>query len=121
MSRSLPNYIRSYRRKSALSQGDIAFLLGQQAGTTVLRHEDDQRVPTLDAALAYAAVFRTDPRELFAGRYEEAERLVRERARELAGAVAPKTLGATVDQRTAYLLSLAESPESYTVPCDEGW
>ena len=69
MSKPLPNYIRSFRRKADLSQDDLAQLLGRVAGSTPLRHEDYQRIPLLETALRYAAIFRTDPRELFAGCY----------------------------------------------------
>lgn len=85
-SRSLPNYIRSLRRKNSVSQKELARLTGGTSGTSVLRHEANQRTPHLDTALAYAHVLGIDPRELFAGRFEDiqvrtqknAKRLLRE-------------------------------------------
>ena len=68
MQSSLPNYIRTYRRQAFLSQEELAFLLGSSAGTTVVRHETNQRVPKLDTALTYAVALQVDTRELFAGR-----------------------------------------------------
>ena len=51
MKSSLSNYIRTHRRRVFLSQEELAFLLGHSAGTTVVRHETDERVPKLDTAL----------------------------------------------------------------------
>jgi transcriptional regulator with XRE-family HTH domain len=81
---SLPNYLRTNRKRLALSQEEVAFLLGANGmdrGIKVSREENDAREPSLLTALAYEAIYGTPVRELFAGLYEQEERKVAERAR----------------------------------------
>lgn len=118
MNRSLPNYIRTFRRKAGLSQEEVAFLLGHENGTTVLRHENDQRIPVLDTALAYAAIFQTDPRELFAGRFEVNQATIQSRARLLLTRSLSEERPMSAAKAT-FLRVLAEDDEPYFVPCDE--
>jgi transcriptional regulator with XRE-family HTH domain len=68
-SNSLPHYLRTYRRRSALSQGQLAWLLGCQAGSKVSRYERFARTPNLQTVFAYEIIFRTPARELFAGTF----------------------------------------------------
>jgi transcriptional regulator with XRE-family HTH domain len=79
--RQLPNYLRSHRKRLALSQGEMAFLLGSQSGTKVSRYEHFAREPSLAAALAFEVIFQKPVRELFAGRYREIVRQVAARAK----------------------------------------
>ena len=88
-------------------------------GTTVLRHEADQRVPTLAMALTYAVILRADPRELFAGRYEDAEGAVLLRARELLARSREELPTPDVAAKVAYLEDLVAAPEPHAVPCEE--
>jgi transcriptional regulator with XRE-family HTH domain len=81
---SLPNYLRNYRKRLALPQEEVAFLLGVNGvdrGIKVSRDENDAREPNLLTALAYEAIYGTSVRELFAGLYEQEVRKVAERAR----------------------------------------
>ena len=116
MSKPLPNYIRTFRRKADLSQDELARLLGGVAGSTALRHEDYQRVPLLETALRYAAIFRTDPRELFAGCYAKESEVVRENARALL-----KELDASSasKRKIAFLKALAKETDMHYEPCEE--
>jgi transcriptional regulator with XRE-family HTH domain len=80
----LPNYLRTNRKRLLLSQEEVAFLLGVNGpdrGIKVSRDENDARLPTLETALAYEAIYGTPVRELYAGLYEQAEQEVAERAR----------------------------------------
>ena len=83
-SRKLPNYLKTHRKRVGFSQEELAFLLGFQNPAIVSRYELSVRQPSLQTALAYEAVFGTPLPELFAGVYEEIEREVAGRARELA-------------------------------------
>ena len=83
MSKKLPNYLRTYRRHSALSQREMAFLLGSRRGSKVSRHEQSARVPSIEALLGYEVVLGVPLRMLFAGIYEKVEAVVRERAKAL--------------------------------------
>lgn len=70
---SLPNYLRTNRKHIALSQEEVAFLLGLKGmdkENKVSRDENNLRIPTLEFALAYEAIYGKPIRELFAGLYE---------------------------------------------------
>ena len=78
----LPNYLRTTRKRTALSQEEVAFLLGvngMDKGIKVCRDENLARVPTLQIALAYEAIYGIPVRNLFAGLYERVEQKVAER------------------------------------------
>ena len=93
----LPNYLRANRKRLALSQDDVAFLLGTQSGAKVCRYERFVREPNLETALAYEAIFKRTASELFSGLYQRAEREVAARARTLV----KKLDGGKADGRTA--------------------
>ena len=83
---SLSNYLRTHRKRLALSQEEVAFLLGVKGmdkGIKVCRDESLAREPSLQTALAYEAIYSKPVRELFAGLYEQIEREVAERAKVL--------------------------------------
>ena len=79
----LPNYLRSNRKRLALSQEEVAFLLGSESATTVCRYERFLRNPSLETALAYEAMFKRSVSELFPGLYQKAEQEVAARAKAL--------------------------------------
>jgi transcriptional regulator with XRE-family HTH domain len=81
----LPNYLRANRKRLALSQKEVAYLLGSESGAKVSRYEQFARSPSLETALAYEAIFQKPIRELFAGLYEKIEQQVGTRAKALAG------------------------------------
>ena len=71
---SLPNYLRTNRKHISLSQEEVAFLLGMKGMAKekkVSRDENNMRIPTLEFALAYEAIYGKPIRELFAGLYEQ--------------------------------------------------
>jgi len=77
----LENYLRSYRKRAGLSQGELAYLLGARDGTKISRYERFTRKPSLETALAYEAILGTPARDLFAGVYARAEQSAARRAR----------------------------------------
>ena len=80
----LPDYLRAYRRKSGLTQREVAFLLGIHNGAQVSRYEKRHRVPPLPTALAFEAVFGIPVGELFAGVKERIAQDVERRLKRLA-------------------------------------
>lgn len=80
----LSNYLRSNRKRIALSQGEVAFLLGQKTSSQISRYERFEHLPGLEAALAYEVIFKSPLSEIFGGLYQDIEREVAERARILA-------------------------------------
>lgn len=77
---SLRNHLRINRKRNALSQEEVAFLLGAKGetkGSNVSRDEKGAREPTLRAALAYKVIYGKPVCELFPGLYEQVEQDVR--------------------------------------------
>lgn len=63
--RTITPYLRALRRRSSLSQEDVAFLLGTYTGTRVSRHETGVCVPPLEVALAYEIIFGTGTADIY--------------------------------------------------------
>ena len=103
----LPNYLRANRKRLALSQDEVAFLLGAQTGTKVCRYERFVREPSLETALAYEAIFKTSASELFGGLYQKVEREVAERAKKLAARNGHGRPGAPTARKRQSLAELA--------------
>jgi len=80
MSHKLQNYLRTYRKRSGLSQDEVAYLLGRQTGTKVSRYERFARKPSLESLFAYEVMFGAPARELFAGAYQKVEKRILNRA-----------------------------------------
>jgi transcriptional regulator with XRE-family HTH domain len=79
----LSHHLRANRKRLALSQEDVAFLLGADDGAQVSKYEHFGRTPTLETALAYEVITKRSMSELFGGMYQDAEEQVAERARVL--------------------------------------
>jgi transcriptional regulator with XRE-family HTH domain len=79
----LPNHLRANRKRLALYQDEVAFLLGAQNGDQVCRYEQFDRVPSLETALAFEAMFKRSVSELFPGLYQRIEQEVAARAKGL--------------------------------------
>ena len=82
--RKLKNYIRAHRKRSWLSQSEVAMLVGSQTGASVSRHECFRRLPALSTGLAYEIIFGIPMRELFPGLFEDVQRATLARANTLA-------------------------------------
>ena len=78
-SHRLENYLRTYRRKSGLTQREVSFLLGRKDGAQLSRYERRRRLPPLRAALALEAIFKVPLAELFAGVRQGVDREISER------------------------------------------
>lgn len=59
------NYLRSYRLRWGLSQGELANLLGWKGPEVISRIEKKQRAPTLRLMIACFILFGTPAAELF--------------------------------------------------------
>lgn len=64
-------FLRSHRKRSGLSQKELALLIGYPNEGSVSRHERLYCVPPFHIALAYEAVFRISVSGLFPGAYSE--------------------------------------------------
>jgi len=80
MQRKLPNYLRTYRKRAGLTQGEVAFLLDGLSGAKVSRDERRTRRPNLRTAFGYQVIFGAAAHELLAGLFAEVEQNVIRRA-----------------------------------------
>lgn len=103
-SRKLQNYLRTHRKRSRLSQDDVAFLLGSRTGARVSRYEHFRRQPTLQTAFAYEVIFGIPAQELFGGLYEEVQRATVRRTHKFA----EKVRGWSPARRPAHTLNLLQ-------------
>ena len=79
--RDFPNQLRTIRKRSGLSQDEVAFLLEGENGGMISRYEQFNRMPSFETACALVALFGTPGRELFAGTFERVKRQLAKRAR----------------------------------------
>lgn len=80
---SVANYLRTYRKRSGLTQREVAFLLGCKDAGQVSRYERRRRLPTLRTALACASILRVPLEKLFAGIQQEVDEEASERLAKL--------------------------------------
>lgn len=80
----LTNYLRTFRKRSHLSQGEVAYLLGSGSGCKVSRYERFARVPNLQTAMAFEIIYGVSVKDLFAGIFRKVEKKIVGRARLLA-------------------------------------
>jgi len=106
-SNSVGTYLRFLRRKSGLSQRELARILGSVTATQVSRHERSVMPPTLIAAFGYQVVFQAPVSEIFPGLFHTIETGVVERLEafehELGGSAAKGRAAALVARRMEWL------------------
>lgn len=68
--KAIASYVRTHRKKSGLTQVEIAKLLGHRNSGRVSRHERGITLPSLSVALGYEAIFRVPVAELFPSVHE---------------------------------------------------
>ena len=72
------NYLRSHRRKSGLSQRELANIVGYVTQAPVSEHERSVTIPALLIAMSYEVVFRVPLSELFPALYATVEANIEE-------------------------------------------
>lgn len=77
------SYLRPLRRRWALTQAEVAFLVGTRTNITIGRMEALRSYPSLAHAIAFSILFDTPPHELFPELYGKAYQFVLARAEEL--------------------------------------
>jgi hypothetical protein len=105
----ISNYLRAHRKRLGLSQGDVAFLLGDKGSAKVCRHERYSRGAKLETALAYEVIFGIPASELFAGLFQRVAAEVSERAGKLAARKAQNP-GRGADRHQAVLTRIHSKP-----------
>jgi transcriptional regulator with XRE-family HTH domain len=82
MSRKLRHYLRNERRRAALTQADVAALLGGRWKGRICKYERGA-IPPIEVALAYEAILAKPVSELLGGTFDDVAFHVRRRARDL--------------------------------------
>lgn len=59
------NYLREYRKRTALTQADIGFLLNQPDTVSICRYEHGERKPPMEMVLLYHLLFNVPVHSLF--------------------------------------------------------
>ena len=107
----LENYLRTYRKKSGLTQGEVGFLLGCETGAQVSRYEKRHRLPPLETALAYEEIFGVPVGEVFAGLRQSVGRDIEKRRLALRARLQAETPNAHDARMTAHKLHSLDDRE----------
>jgi transcriptional regulator with XRE-family HTH domain len=99
------NYLKAYRKKSGLSQREIANLLGYRNKAQVSRHERAASVPSLTAALAYEVIFSVPVAALFATLHDSVKQDIEIELRTLREALEGRSAHASDANLTAHKLT----------------
>jgi DNA-binding XRE family transcriptional regulator len=83
-SSSVGTHLRFLRRKSGLSQRDLARILGSVSASQISRHERSRTLPSILTALGYQIVFEKPVSDIFPGLFSAVETGVQERLEEFA-------------------------------------
>ena len=75
----IASYLRTHRKKSGLSQRELASILGFLTEIQVSRHERSVTIPGLMIALGYEAIFRAPISEIFPGLFRAVEASIEDR------------------------------------------
>jgi transcriptional regulator with XRE-family HTH domain len=81
MAPQLPSYLLTLRKRSGLSQYDLAALLGLTA-SALSRFENQSRRPTIELAIATEVIFGHSAKEVFPAFYREIEQVIIARAQQ---------------------------------------
>jgi transcriptional regulator with XRE-family HTH domain len=106
MTTRVKTYLRTFRRRSGLTQSELAFLLGAKDGTLVSRYERLSRRPNLRSALGLQAVFGVSADHLVPGICAEVDRSVIRRARLLSRQLERHSDSARTKRKLRFLLSI---------------
>jgi transcriptional regulator with XRE-family HTH domain len=107
----LENYLRTYRKRSGLTQHEVGFLLGRENGAQVSRYEKRHRLPPLETALACEEIFGAPVSELFAGLRQKVGRDINKRRVALRARLQAKPLNAHDARMTAHKLRSLDGRE----------
>lgn len=105
----LQNYLRTFRRRSGLSQKELAELLGAASGAKISRYENFSRVPCAATIFAYEVILGQPAEELFGGAYGAVRRSVQDRARRLSERLNRRPTNPRTARKLATLRAIVDS------------
>lgn len=83
MKHKLPNYLRAHRKRWSLTQEELAHLLGLTSQGAVSQYEGLPKRPGVEILIAAKTVFGVPCRKMFPQVYEDVERDLLRRAKEM--------------------------------------
>lgn len=99
MAQPLPTYLRSRRRKWALTQHELAELLGSVSTSAISKYETLARTPSLEVMIAFELVFGEPSGDLFPALSQGVRRAVVHNAVALRDRLAERTDAKSVRKR----------------------
>ena len=108
----LSNYLRTHRQRQALTQREVAVLLGVDHQPVVAKYEAGRHKPPLDVLLAYRYIFKVPLGELFAGEYDRVVADVRRRAQRLSRELDAKPFTPVVKRKLDFITELIYPPRA---------
>lgn len=116
MSNKLPNYLRTFRKRSGLSQAEVAFLLGCIYGTKLSRYERNQRLPNLKTVLTLELIYQSESKHLFKGIYHDLAYQLKERIAILEKQLRKKPTSPALTHKLSSLKSLQSHLKDRSAP-----
>jgi transcriptional regulator with XRE-family HTH domain len=104
----LISYLATYRRRTGLTQPEVAFLMGSMDARIVSRHECGDRLPTLTTVLKYAFVLDAHPAHLYEGLSADVQAQICKRARGLIRGLERQRVSRIRDRKLDVLRELVE-------------
>lgn len=109
----MSNYLKTFRKRSGLSQRELALLLGCKHGSKVSRYERDERLPSPRTLIGYEVIFRKETlRTLFRGVVEEITPEIKGRARRLSRELDAKPSTKVIKQKREFVTDLIFARDS---------
>jgi len=107
MTHRVKTYLRTFRRRSGLTQAEVAFLLGAEDGAQVSRYERLSRRPSFRTALGLQAVFGIPADDLLPIITADVERKIIARAHLLSRRLERHSDSARTKRKLRFLMSVA--------------
>lgn len=101
-----------YRKRTSLSQREIAFLVGLNGGQDVSRYERLARSPSLRMLLAAHVLYGVSPHELYPGLFKEVEQLIIKRAKMLDAELSTKRHTPVHQHKREFLVEVIQNIEA---------
>jgi len=127
MTHRVKTYLRTFRRRSGLTQAEVAFLLGAEDGAQVSRYERLSRRPSFQTALGLQAVFGIPAETLLPAISAQVERKIMARAHLLSRRLERKgfTVVLALDGAEGIQKAKSDSPDlilmDMSLPVIDGW
>jgi len=101
--RRLPNYLRTHRKYSGLSQSEVSFLIRLKDKSELSRYERSARQPSLRTALACQELYGVAVSDLFAGLSDLVTKDTRHQMKKLQTRLQPESMGNRIMQKFQWI------------------